>query len=70
MIFGMCNIWVILRRNVIYFYSKNPHLGQLIVNIMRGFGRPANFKATRDLLTHKLKETHHVTVEVHNMAIS
>jgi hypothetical protein len=41
-----------------------------IVNIMRGFGRPANFKATRDLLTHKLEETHHVTVEVHNMAIS
>ena len=22
-IFGMCNIWVILRRNVIYLYSKN-----------------------------------------------
>ena len=22
-IFGMCNIWVILRRNVMYLYSKN-----------------------------------------------
>jgi hypothetical protein len=41
-----------------------------IVNIIRGFGRPANFKATRDLLTHKLEEMHHVTVEVHNVAIS
>jgi hypothetical protein len=29
MIFGMGNIWVILRRNVMYLYSKNPHLGQL-----------------------------------------
>ena len=46
------------------------YVGAIIVNIMRGFGRPANFKATRDLLTHKLEETHHVTVEVHNMAIS
>jgi hypothetical protein len=45
-------------------------LGLDIVNIMRGFGRPANFKATCDLSTHKLEETHHVTVEVHNMAIS
>jgi hypothetical protein len=24
-IFGMCNIRVILRRNVIYLYSKTPH---------------------------------------------
>ena len=28
MIFGMCNIWVIRRRNVIYLYSKKPHLDQ------------------------------------------
>ena len=28
-IFGMCNIWVILRRNVIYLCSKKPHLDQL-----------------------------------------
>jgi hypothetical protein len=27
--FGMCNTWVILRRNVIYLYSKKPHLDQL-----------------------------------------
>ena len=27
--FGMCNIWVIRRRNVIYLYSKKPHLDQL-----------------------------------------
>jgi hypothetical protein len=27
--FGMGNIWVILRRNVMYLYSKKPHLGQL-----------------------------------------
>ena len=25
----MCNIWVILRRNVRYLYSKKPHLDQL-----------------------------------------
>ena len=29
MVFGMCNIWAILRRNVICFYSKKPHLDQL-----------------------------------------
>ena len=29
MIFVICNIWVILRRNVIYLYSKNPDLDQL-----------------------------------------
>jgi hypothetical protein len=29
MIFSMCNIWVILRRNVMYLYSKKPHLDQL-----------------------------------------
>ena len=29
MIFCMGNIWVILRRNVIYLYSKKPHLDQL-----------------------------------------
>ncbi len=29
MTFGICNIWVILRRNVIYLYSENPHLHQL-----------------------------------------
>ena len=45
-------------------------LEQPIVNIMRGFGRPAYFKGTRDLLTHELEERHHVTVKVHNMAIS
>jgi hypothetical protein len=28
-IVGMCNIWVILRWNVIYLYSKKPHLDQL-----------------------------------------
>jgi hypothetical protein len=28
-IFGMCNIWVILRRNVMYLYSKKTHLDQL-----------------------------------------
>jgi hypothetical protein len=28
-IFGMCNILVILRRNVMYLYSKKPHLDQL-----------------------------------------
>jgi hypothetical protein len=28
-IFCMCNIWVILRRNVIYLYNKKPHLDQL-----------------------------------------
>jgi hypothetical protein len=25
----MCNIWVILRRNVMYLYNKKPHLDQL-----------------------------------------
>ena len=25
MIFCMCNIWVILKRTVIYLYSKKPH---------------------------------------------
>jgi nucleobase transporter 1/2 len=29
MIFGMCNIWVIRRRNVIYLYNKKSHLDQL-----------------------------------------
>ncbi len=29
MIFVICNIWVILRRNVIYLHSKNPDLDQL-----------------------------------------
>jgi hypothetical protein len=29
MIFGMCNIWVIRRRNVIYPYNKKSHLDQL-----------------------------------------
>jgi hypothetical protein len=28
-IFCMCNIWVILRRNAIYLYSKKFHLDQL-----------------------------------------
>ena len=28
-IFGMCNIGVILRRNEIYLYSKKPNLDQL-----------------------------------------
>ena len=28
-IFGMCNIWVIRRRNVTYFYNKKSHLDQL-----------------------------------------
>jgi hypothetical protein len=28
-IFGMGNTWVILRRNVMYVYSKKPHLDQL-----------------------------------------
>jgi hypothetical protein len=27
--FGMCNIWVILRRKVMYLYSKKHHLDQL-----------------------------------------
>ena len=43
---------------------------QYIVNIMRGFGRPVYFRGTRDLLTHELEERHHVTVKVHDMAIS
>jgi ABC-type sulfate transport system permease subunit len=29
MIFGMCNIWVIRRRNFIYLYSKKSYLDQL-----------------------------------------
>ena len=29
MIFGMCNIWAILRRNGIYLYAKKSHLDQL-----------------------------------------
>jgi hypothetical protein len=29
MIFGMCNICVIQRRNVIYLYNKKSHLDQL-----------------------------------------
>ena len=29
MIFGMCNIWVIRRRNVIYLYDKKSHVDQL-----------------------------------------
>jgi hypothetical protein len=29
MIFGLCNIWVIRRRNVIYLYNKKSHLDQL-----------------------------------------
>jgi hypothetical protein len=24
--FGVCDIWVILRKNVMYLYSKKPHL--------------------------------------------
>jgi hypothetical protein len=28
-IFGMCNIWLILRRNVMYLYNKKPRLDQL-----------------------------------------
>ena len=28
-IFDTCNTWVTLRRNIIYLYSKNPHLDQL-----------------------------------------
>jgi hypothetical protein len=29
MIFGVCNIWFILRRNVMHVYSKKPDLDQL-----------------------------------------
>jgi hypothetical protein len=28
MIFGMCNIWVIRRKNVLYLYNKKSHLDQ------------------------------------------
>ena len=37
---------------------------------MRGFGKPAYFKGTPDLLAHELEERHHMTVKVHNMEIS
>jgi hypothetical protein len=61
-------IWHEMKANAVL--GSSTFVNHAIVNIMRGFGRPANFKATCDLLTHKLEETHHVTVEVHNMAIS
>jgi hypothetical protein len=36
-IFGMCNSWMILRRNVIYLYSKKVHLNRLFHSQRSGY---------------------------------